>query len=122
MICAGGGGAPVTRGADGRLDGVEAVVDKDHVATLLAEQVDADRLLVLTDVPAVMTGFGTPEAAEVRRLTVAQARAGSWASGSMGPKVEACATFAATTGRPAAIGALEDVDAILAGRAGTTVG
>ncbi|RBY87748.1 carbamate kinase [Blastococcus sp. TF02A-30] len=120
VVCGGGGGVPVTV-RDGRLCGVEAVVDKDATAALLARELGADRLLLLTDVPAVLRGFGTPGATEIRRLTDDDAAALPLPAGSMGPKLAACAAFARATGRPAAIGALTDAAAVLAGAAGTTV-
>lgn len=121
VVAAGGGGVPVVEHR-GQLRGVEAVVDKDRTAALLAAAVGADALLVLTEVPRVQLGFGTPNAREIARLTVTQARellaAGEFPEGSMGPKVEACASFAERGGR-AAIGALSDAAAVLAGTAGT---
>jgi carbamate kinase len=121
VVCGGGGGVPVTRAADGRLAGIEAVVDKDLTAAALAISLAADRLLVLTDVPAVMRDFGTPAATPIRTLDTAALAGLSFPAGSMGPKIAACAEFAAATGHPAAIGALTDAAAILAGRAGTTI-
>ncbi len=121
VVCGGGGGVPVTRAADGRLAGIEAVVDKDLTAAALAISLAADRLLVLTDVPAVMRGFGTPAATQIRTLDTAAVAGLSFPAGSMGPKIAACAEFAAATGHPAAIGALADAAAILAGQAGTTI-
>ena len=121
VVCGGGGGVPVTRAADGRLAGIEAVVDKDLTAAALAISLAADRLLVLTDVPAVMRDFGTPAATPIRTLDTAALAGLSFPAGSMGPKIAACAEFAAATGHPAAIGALADAAAILAGQAGTTI-
>lgn len=121
VVCGGGGGAPVTRDADGRLRGVEAVVDKDLTAALLAVALRADHLLVLTDVPAVLDRYGTPAATPLRELTLAQLEDRRFAAGSMGPKVEACARFVRATGRTATIGALADAQALLDGTAGTTV-
>ncbi|MDZ5622256.1 carbamate kinase [Nocardioides bizhenqiangii] len=121
VVCAGGGGVPVVRDEHGDLRGVEAVVDKDLTSAVLAEALDADVLLVLTDVPAVFTGFGTPEQAPIRRETPAGLREVDFAGGSMGPKVDAVCRFVELTGGMAAIGALEDAVAILAGRAGTVV-
>lgn len=120
VICAGGGGIPVTI-AEGAVRGVEAVVDKDRAAALLAEQLDADALLLLTDVPRVVAGWGTADAVELERAAPAQLREMSFAAGSMGPKVEAASRFVERTGGTAAIGALDDAEAILAGRAGTQV-
>lgn len=121
VVCAGGGGVPVVRDPDGSLRGVEAVVDKDATASLLARELDADLLLVLTDVPAVSVDWGTPAARAIRSAVPAELRARSFPAGSMGPKVAAVCDFVERTGRPAAIGALADVSAIVAGEAGTTV-
>lgn len=121
VVCAGGGGVPVVRDTDGRLRGVEAVVDKDLTSAVLAEALDADFLLVLTDVPAVMRDFGTPAAAPLSRTTPAELRALGLPSGSMGPKVEAASRFVELTGGVAAIGALADAAAIIRGEAGTVV-
>lgn len=121
VVCAGGGGVPVVRDDLGDLQGVEAVVDKDLTSAALAESLDADVLLVLTDVCAVMRGFGTPEQAAIRRETPAGLRAIDFPAGSMGPKVDAVCRFVEMTGGMAAIGRLEDVAEILAGRAGTIV-
>jgi carbamate kinase len=121
-VCAGGGGIPVIRDERSELRGVEAVVDKDLAAALLAESVDADALLLLTDVPAVQEGFGTPEARPIRAATPAGMRARSFPAGSMGPKIEAACRFAEATGRPAAIGQLTDAPRLLTGTAGTLIG
>lgn len=121
VVCAGGGGVPVIRNSDGKLEGVEAVVDKDLTASVLAEALDADALLILTDVANVFTGFGTPEQAPVLRATPTELRDHDLPAGSMGPKVEAACRFAEVTGGMSAIGRLEDVAAILAGTAGTIV-
>jgi carbamate kinase len=121
VVCAGGGGVPVIRNSDGRLEGVEAVVDKDLTASVLAEALDADALLILTDVANVFTGFGTPEQAPIHRATPTDLRDHDLPAGSMGPKVEAACRFAEVTGGMSAIGRLEDVAAIVAGTAGTIV-
>jgi carbamate kinase len=121
VICAGGGGVPVASAPDGTLTGVEAVVDKDLAAALLASRLEADALLLLTDVPAVQTGWGTPAARDVREATPAEARLLELPAGSMGPKVEAAARFAEATNGTAVIGALEDAAALLRGEAGTRV-
>ncbi|GAA3811638.1 carbamate kinase [Nocardioides panacisoli] len=121
VVCAGGGGVPVVRGDDGELRGVEAVVDKDLTSAVLAEALDADALLVLTDVSAVMRDFGTEREAPIARETPSGLRSLTFPSGSMGPKVEAACRFVELTGGVAAIGALEDVAEMLAGRAGTVV-
>lgn len=121
VVCAGGGGVPVVRDKYGELRGVEAVVDKDLTSAVLAEALDADALLVLTDVPAVMRRFGTAEQAPIRRETPTGLRAVDFPAGSMGPKVDAVCRFVELTGGVAAIGALEDAADILAGAAGTVV-
>jgi carbamate kinase len=121
VVCGGGGGAPVAEDRIGRLTGVEAVVDKDMTAARLALTLRADRLLVLTDVPAVMRDFGTPRAAPIRAADAEALAVLPFPDGSMGPKIEACVWFARASGRPAAIGALSDAAEVLAGRAGTTI-
>jgi carbamate kinase len=121
VVCAGGGGIPVMLDERGHLHGVEAVIDKDLAAELLARDLGADYLLMLTDVDAVIAGWGTPDAHPIRHTTPSELRALEFASGSMGPKVDAACRFVEATGGTAAIGALEDAAAILAGTAGTTV-
>ncbi|WP_112274075.1 carbamate kinase [Lentzea terrae] len=119
VVCAGGGGAPVVD--DGQLRGVEAVVDKDLTSAELAIALKADRLLLLTDVSAVMTDFGLPDAEPLRHLDVAELEHLTFPAGSMGPKIEACRRFVLATGSTAAIGALTDAEALLLGEAGTTI-
>lgn len=121
VVCAGGGGIPVTRDRAGRLRGVEAVVDKDLTAAMLAHALDADALLLLTDVDAVYTGFGTTGATPIRRISARELRSGSFPAGSMGPKVEAACRFVETGGRLAVIGRLADAEALLDATAGTAV-
>jgi carbamate kinase len=120
VICGGGGGAPVAYVGD-ELAGVEAVVDKDQVAAMLAIRFDADRLLILTDVPAVMRDFGSPHQAPIASLTAGEVAAMTFPSGSMGPKVDACLAFTTASGRTSAIGSLEQAEAVLAGESGTTI-
>jgi carbamate kinase len=120
VICGGGGGAPVVDDG-GLLRGVEAVVDKDLTAALLAIAVAADRLVLLTDVSAVMRDFGTPQQAPMPLLDLDDLTRLTFAAGSMGPKIEACRRFVAATGRPAVIGSLLDATALLDGKAGTTI-
>ncbi len=120
VICAGGAGCAVTE-HDGRLNGIEAVVDKDHVAALLADVLDADLLVILTDVPAVISGYGTPTAHPLGHVTVDEIITEHFAEGSMGPKVAAACHFAERTGRVAVIGALDDIAAVIAGTAGTRI-
>jgi carbamate kinase len=121
VVCSGGGGIPVARDAAGRLRGVEAVIDKDLAAAMLARQTGADALLLLTDVDGIQEDYGTPRARPIHRATVGQLRARSFPAGSMGPKAEAACRFAEATGGVAAIGRLGDAEALLAGRTGTVV-
>ncbi|WP_063763360.1 carbamate kinase [Streptomyces sp. NRRL WC-3742] len=122
VICAGGGGVPVTRNPDtGRLTGVEAVVDKDLTAALLAEQLDADALLILTDVTHVFTRFGAAHPGPLAATTPEHLRALDLPEGSMRPKAEAAASFAERTGHLAAIGPLDDALGTILGTTGTTV-
>jgi carbamate kinase len=121
VICAGGGGIPVVRGTDGRLHGIEAVIDKDRTAALLAELLGADALLLLTDVAAVEVGYGTPSARAIHHTSVAELRGYEFPAGSMGPKVEAACDFVQATGNMAAIGKLEDTPALLLGSTGTII-
>ncbi len=121
VICGGGGGAAVTEDSDGHLVGVDAVVDKDYVAAMLGIAVGADRLLVLTDVSAVMTDFGTPNAAPLRQVSLDELAGMSFPAGSMAPKIEGCRRFVTATGGSASIGSLTAAAALLAGTAGTTI-
>ncbi len=121
VICAGGGGIPVARRADGSLIGVEAVIDKDLAGSLLARELRADALVMLTDVDGVYLDWGGPGRRRLRRAPPGRLRALAFAPGSMGPKVEAACEFVETTGGSAAIGRLEDAAALLAGEAGTVV-
>lgn len=120
VICAGGGGVPVVDTVNGRR-GVEAVVDKDRASALLAHQLDADALLMLTDVGAVELEYGTPAARPIRSATSAQLRELAFPAGSMAPKIEAACDFVDGGGRFAAIGALEDAFALAEGTAGTII-
>jgi carbamate kinase len=120
VICGGGGGIPVVR-RDGASVGVEAVVDKDLFAALLAQSLAADALVLLTDVAAVERDRGTPAAAPIGHATTAELRALALEPGSMGPKVEAACRFVEATGGRASIGALADAARVVHGEAGTTV-
>lgn len=120
VVLAGGGGVPVVEGADG-LHGVDAVVDKDHVAALVATHLHADLLVMLTDVAAVMSEFGTAHATAIRHVTATNLQAGTFPDGSMGPKVTAACAFVSDTGGRAAIGSLLEVADVVAGSAGTQV-
>lgn len=121
VVCAGGGGVPVIRDERGKLRGVEAVVDKDLTAAVLAEALEADALLVLTDVPNVVRNYGTPDAEPISRVTPGALRRETFLAGSMGPKVDAVCRFVELTGDMAAIGRLEDAESIIAGNAGTII-
>jgi carbamate kinase len=106
---------------DGRMIGVDAVVDKDHVAALLAVTLRADLLVILTDVPAVIAGFDTPQARPLGAVTTDELAGEEFAAGSMGPKVAAACHFASSTGNVAAIGALDGIAGVIAGTAGTRI-
>ncbi|MFI7707429.1 carbamate kinase [Nonomuraea sp. NPDC049480] len=117
VIAGGGGGAPVT----GDRTGVEGVVDKDLVAALLAEQVEADLLVILTDVPYVYAHYGTPRERPLVLASPEELEAMSFAAGSMRPKIDAVCAFARATGRPATIGALNELAAVITGARGTHI-
>lgn len=123
VIAGGGGGVPVVRRADGTLAGVEAVIDKDRTAALLAGAVSARTLYDLTAVEHVYRGYGTPAQTPCPRLTAAEARAmaaaGEFPPGSMGPKIEAVLEFLAGGGQRALITSLARLGDALAGRTGT---
>ncbi len=120
VICAGGGGVPVVEAA-GALHGVEAVIDKDLAAALLACELHADALLLLTDVPAIVDGYGTPNPRPIRRATPSELRALGLPAGSMGPKAEAACRFAELGGGLSVVARLDDAVAALAGLAGTLI-
>lgn len=125
VVAAGGGGIPVVRREDGSLDGVEAVIDKDRAATILASQVEAEVLFLLTDVERVCLDYGLPTQREVERLTVGEARRylaeGQFPPGSMGPKIEAAIAFVEAGGEKAIIGSLARAAEAVAGRSGTEI-
>jgi carbamate kinase len=125
VIANGGGGIPVVREPDGRLRGVEAVIDKDLGADLLARSVGADRLVIATDVEQAVLGFGGPNPRPLGETPLAQMRKfaaeGHFASGSMGPKVEAICRFVEATERPAVITSLSTIVAGVHGESGTIV-
>jgi carbamate kinase len=121
VVCAGGGGVPVVRDRAGYWRDAEAVVDKDLTATVLAQKVHADALLLLTDVSHVEIGWGTPSAHAIESTTPSHLRGLDFAAGSMGPKVEAACRFVEAGGGHAAIGRLQDAPALLAGTTGTVV-
>lgn len=125
VIAAGGGGTPVYEAAGLGLEGIDAVIDKDRAAAILGRDVDAETLVILTDVECVYLGFGTPDERAVRRLTVAEAdgllAGGELGSGSMAPKLEAAAEFVRRGGRRAVIARLDQGREAVAGTAGTEV-
>jgi carbamate kinase len=121
VICAGGGGIPVIRREDGQLFGIEAVIDKDAASALLAAELGAQALLMLTDVDAVYHNWGQTDATAIRRIGAAEIRRLEFAAGSMAPKVDAACEFAELSGGFAGIGRLQDAQAILAGEAGTVI-
>jgi len=120
VVCVGGGGVPVVDVPGGH-EGVEAVIDKDLASSLLAVGLEADLLVLATDVDAVYLDFGSPEQRALGATTPAQLRSRDFPGGSMGPKVDAVCRFVEATGNRAAIGSLDDLDAIVAGAAGTQV-
>jgi carbamate kinase len=120
VICSGGGGVPVVRSQAG-LCGVEAVIDKDLTAALLAQALGAERLVLATDVSFVEAGWGTSAAAPIASATPTDLRRMQFASGSMAPKVEAACRFVERTGCSAAIGSLDELGAVIRRRAGTQI-
>ncbi|MFG1175147.1 carbamate kinase [Erwiniaceae bacterium CAU 1747] len=120
VICNGGGGVPMV--ADGHsLVGSEAVIDKDLASALLAEALDADHLVILTDADAVYEHWGTPKQRAIRSATTAELAPMAVNDGAMGPKIMAVSRFVQRSGKIAHIGALKEIDAVLAGTAGTSV-
>ena len=121
VICAGGGGIPTCYNAAGKLEGVEAVIDKDLCTALLAEQLEGDLLVIATDVNAVFVDWGQPSQQAVACAHPDALEKLGFAAGSMGPKVQAACEFARNTGKVAVIGALADIEAIVQGTAGTRI-
>ncbi|MCC6129517.1 MAG: carbamate kinase [Acidobacteria bacterium] len=121
VICTGGGGIPTMYDGNGKLHGIEAVIDKDLASSLLARELAADFFIMATDAEAVYVNYGTPVQRAIKRSNPAELRKFDFPAGSMGPKVEAACEFAELTGKSAAIGALTDLERILRGEAGTTV-
>jgi carbamate kinase len=123
VVCSGGGGVPVVR-SRGALAGIDAVIDKDLAAALLATELGADALLILTDVPRAYVHYGTPQQTALERVGASEMRAfaaeGHFKAGSMGPKVEACLRFV-DAGGEAVIASLTEVGPALAGEAGTHI-
>jgi len=121
VICAGGGGIPTMYGEDGKLRGIEAVIDKDLCSALLAEQLDADLLVIATDVNAAFVDWGQPTQKAILQAHPDDLEKLGFAAGSMGPKVQAACEFARHTGKVAVIGSLADIEAIVQGKAGTRI-
>lgn len=121
VICAGGGGIPVTQGPDKKIIGSEAVIDKDLAASLLAQQLKADRLIILTDVDGVYLDWGKDTQQRIGKTDPAKLRSMDFAKGSMGPKVEAVCRFVEATGNRASIGALHEAAEVVSGQSGTHI-
>ncbi|CAH0311542.1 MULTISPECIES: carbamate kinase [Pseudomonas] len=121
VICAGGGGIPTIYDANGKLQGVEAVIDKDLCSALLAEQLESDLLVIATDVNAAFIDFGKPTQKAIAQAHPDEMEKLGFAAGSMGPKVQAACEFARHTGKVAVIGSLSDIEAIIQGKAGTRI-
>ena len=121
VICAGGGGIPTIRGEDGRLKGVEAVIDKDFASALLARELEVDLFIMATDVDAVYVDWGQPSQRRIIEAGPDALDTYEFPAGSMGPKVRAACAFVRHSGAKAAIGALKDIEAIVAGAAGTLI-
>ena len=120
VICCGGGGIPVIAQGDG-YQGTEAVIDKDLTAAVLAQSINADHLLILTDADAVYENWGTPQARALRHVTPEELAPFAAPDGAMGPKAAAVIQFVKQTGNAAFIGALKDAPQVLAGEKGTCV-
>ena len=121
VIASGGGGIPVIRNDQGKLEGSEAVIDKDMSASIVAAELDADALLILTDAPSIALDWGTPDQKEIKEVSPEKLQEYNFAKGSMGPKVEAVCRFANTGKGFGAVGRLEDALDILNGKAGTII-
>jgi carbamate kinase len=121
VVCGGGGGIPVVRDDHGQWHGVEAVIDKDDCAALIAERLDADAFVIATDVDGVYAHWGQTAQRLWGEVTAAELERESFAAGSMQPKVNAACRFARRSGRAAAIGPLDRIEALMAGDAGTWV-
>ncbi len=119
VICAGGGGIPTVYKPDGTLEGVEVVIDKDRASALLAFELDAGLLILATDTDGVYLNWGTEDAHRIERTTPDQMEQHEFEEGSMGPKVEAACDFVRRSGGRAVIGALSDMQGMVAGTAGT---
>ncbi len=121
VICAGGGGIPTMYDANKKLQGVEAVIDKDLCSSLLAQELNADLLVIATDVDGVYIDWGKPSQRAISKAHPDALEKMDFAAGSMGPKVQAACEFARATGKRAAIGSLADIDKIVRGEGGTSI-
>ncbi|PID61153.1 MAG: carbamate kinase [Gammaproteobacteria bacterium] len=121
VVCAGGGGIPTCYDSEGKLHGVEAVIDKDLCSALLAEQLTADYLVIATDVDGVYLNYGSDNAQKITKAHPDALIKEGFAAGSMGPKVQAACEFVQKTGKQAVIGALQDIEQMLKGEAGTVI-
>ena len=121
LICGGGGGIPVTRSSNNQLQGIEAVVDKDRASVILAKGINADGLILLTDISAVETDFGQPYSKKIRSATPTALEQLDFATGSMAPKIESACSFAHNRGKFSAIGALNKAEEIVEKKSGTFI-
>ncbi len=125
VIAAGGGGIPVFRDRKGKIHGIEAVIDKDYAAGIIAKEVGVDLFIILTDIDEVYLNYGTRNQKAIRSMNVAQARKylreGQFPSGSMGPKIEAAVDFVAQSSREVLISSIEKISDAMKGKAGTLI-
>jgi len=121
VICAGGGGISVARDNKGSLVGIESIIDKDLTAAKMAEGLNADALVILTDVDGVYKEWGKPNSALIRSITIRELEQMSFAAGSMAPKIEAACNFIKATNKRVMIGSLRDAPKLLSGEKGTTI-
>lgn len=121
VICGGGGGIPVIEGPDGKMQGIEAVIDKDRLSGLLASEIPADLFVVATDVDGIYQNFRQPDQKLLDRVTPDMLATSEFSKGSMGPKVEAACAFVRKTGNPAVIGSLGKINDIVEKKSGTWV-
>jgi len=121
VICTGGGGIPTMYKPGRILQGAEVVIDKDLASTLLARELEANMIILATDVDGVYASWGEPDAELLHHVTLQELASYDFAAGSMGPKVEAACSFVEETGGRAAIGSLADLEMIIAGEAGTII-
>ena len=120
VIAAGGGGVPVIA-VNGAYKGIEAVIDKDFAASLLAIELKAERLIIATDVDGVYEDWGKPHQKRIDRIRAEELLKGTWAPGSMAPKVKAACQYVLKTKKTATIGALHEIEAMVADQKGTVI-